>query len=118
MIALTCAFLHLNTHNSKDDVISRATIKRLQISIRLKKRKKRKTRAHHRLKVQRQRSSTRSDRKNIQAPLAVSIRTMHDFEAQRQGGRKTGVPGEKPSESDRDGQISAHMRTLGVNPGS
>ena len=36
---------------------------------------------------------------------------MHDLGAQRQGGRKTGVPGEKPSESDRDEQISAHMRT-------
>ena len=30
-----------------------------------KERKKRKTRAHHRLKLQRQRSSTRSDRKHI-----------------------------------------------------
>ena len=43
---------------------------------------------------------------------------MRDLGAQRQGGRKTGVPGEKPSESDRDGQISAHMRTPGVDPGS
>ena len=44
--------------------------------------------------------------------------TMHDLGAQHQGGRKTGVPEEKPSDSDRDGQISAHMQTPGVDPGS
>ena len=43
---------------------------------------------------------------------------MHDLGAQRQGGGKTQVPGEKPSESDRDGQSSPHMRTRGIDPGS
>ena len=57
-----------------------------------KERKERKIHAHHHLKVQRQRSSTRSDRKHIQAPLAAAIWTMHDLGAQPQGGRKTGVP--------------------------
>ena len=55
---------------------------------------------------------------NLSVLLAATIRTMHDLGAQPQGGRKTGVPGEKPSESDRNGQISAHMRTPGVDPRS
>ena len=58
--------------------------------------------ALHRLRVQRPRSSARSDPKHKKAPLAAAIRTMCDLGAQRQGGRKTGVPGEKPSESDRN----------------
>ena len=51
-------------------------------------------------------------------PLAATILTMHDLGAQPQGGRKTRVPGDKPSKSDRDGQISTHMRTPGNNPES
>ena len=34
------------------------------------------------------------------------------------GGRKTGVPGDTPSDSDKDWQISAHVRSPGVDTGS
>ena len=48
---------------------------------------------------------------HVMAPLAAVLRTMHDLGAQHHsqlvlavsqfcGGRKTGVPGEKPTESD------------------